>query len=189
MLLSGCAVLSFGLYNIHSFSDITEGGVLGLTLLIQHLFQISPAVSGLILNAMCYFIGWRVLGGGFVINSAVAGVAFSAFYALFEKLGPVYPKIAGHPLAAAVIGAVFVGIGAGTCVCANGAPTGDDALAMSISKKVKVRIEVVYLVSDVAVLALSLIYIQPSRIMYSLLSVVISGQIIGLIQKPRKQKQ
>ena len=34
--LSGSGVLAFGLYNIHSLSGVTEGGALGLTLLLQH---------------------------------------------------------------------------------------------------------------------------------------------------------
>ena len=41
-LMLGTAVLSFGLYNVHSQSDITEGGVLGLQLLIQNWFGVSP---------------------------------------------------------------------------------------------------------------------------------------------------
>ena len=32
--LLGSAILAFGLYNVHSFSGVTEGGVLGLTLLL-----------------------------------------------------------------------------------------------------------------------------------------------------------
>ena len=33
MLVLGAAILAFGLYNVHSQSHITEGGVLGMTLL------------------------------------------------------------------------------------------------------------------------------------------------------------
>ena len=33
MALLGSAILAFGLYNVHAFSGVTEGGVLGLTLL------------------------------------------------------------------------------------------------------------------------------------------------------------
>ncbi len=40
-----------------------------------------------------------------------------------------------------------------------------------------------YLISDLSVLALSLSYIPLSRIVYSLLTVVLSGQIIGQMQK------
>ena len=74
--LLGSAVLAFGLYNIHSFSGVTEGGVLGLTLLLHHWFGISPSVSGFILNAACYIIGFKVLGKQFIAYSAIAGGGF-----------------------------------------------------------------------------------------------------------------
>ena len=34
-MLLGAAVLSFGLFNVHSQSKITEGGILGLTLFLH----------------------------------------------------------------------------------------------------------------------------------------------------------
>ena len=39
----GGAVLAFGVYEIHSISGVTEGGALGLTLLLDHWLGISPA--------------------------------------------------------------------------------------------------------------------------------------------------
>lgn len=42
----GSAFLAFGLYNVHALSGVTEGGVLGLTLLLDRWFSISPSVSG-----------------------------------------------------------------------------------------------------------------------------------------------
>ena len=143
----GSAFLAFGLYNVHALSGVTEGGVLGLTLLLDHWFSISPAVSGAILNVLCYAMGWKLLG------------------------------------------AVLVGTGAGVCVRAGGAPGGDDALAMSVSHVTGWGVERVYLLSDLLVLLLSLTYIPARRIGFSLLTVILSGQIIGLIQKiPRKKE-
>ena len=183
--LIGSAILAFGLFNVHSFSGVTEGGVLGLTLFLHHWLDISPAVSGLVLNALCYLIGWRTLGRDFILYSAVAGGGFSVFYAVFEFLGPVYPGIDAYPLVAALAGAVFVGVGVGLSVRAGGAPGGDDALGMSVSKITGVGIQWVYLVSDLSVLALSLTYIPLSRIFYSLITVVISGQLVGFVQNFR----
>lgn len=180
--LIGSAILAFGLFNVHSFSNVTEGGVLGLTLFLHHWLDISPAISGLILNALCYLIGWRTLGKDFLLYSAIAGGGFSVFYWISELFGPIYPEIGAHPLMAAVIGAIFVGIGVGLSVRAGGAPGGDDALGMSVSKLTGVGIQWVYLVSDLSVLALSLTYIPFSRIIYSLITVVISGQLIGFVQ-------
>lgn len=180
-LVLGSGILAFGLFNVHSLSGVTEGGTLGLTLLLDHWFNISPALSSLILNAICYFIGWHTLGKNFIGYSAVCCVSFSAFYWIFQLVGPVYPAISDHRLLASVVGALFVGFGVGLCVRFGGAPCGDDALAMSISHKAKINVKWVYLVSDVTVLLLSLTYIPIEDILYSLLTVVLSGQIIGLV--------
>ncbi len=179
----GNLVLAFGLYNVHAVSGISEGGVLGLMLLFQHHFAISPALSGLILDVLCYGLGYLVLGKGFIGYSLLSAVSFSAFYAVCELFPPLFPGIADHPLLAAVIGAVFVGIGAGLNVSAGAATGGDDALAMSLSKVFHVSIALVYLISDLAVLALSLTYIPLEKIGYSLISVILSGQIIAIIQQ------
>ena len=174
---------AFGMYNIHALSGVTEGGVLGLTLLLDHWFRISPAISGFVLNAACYLIGWRTLGKDFIAYSLIAAAGFSVGYGICEQFPPLWPEIAGFPLLAAVLGALFIGIGAGICVRVGGATTGDDALAMSLSHVLKTPIERIYLVSDLTVLGLSLSYIPFQRIAYSLLTVILSGQIIGIIQK------
>ena len=182
MCLIGSAILSFGLYNIHALSGVTEGGILGMTLLLHYWFNISPAVSGFVMNAVCYLIGWKSLGKNFVAYSIVAGGGFSVFYAFFEKFPPLWPQLANMPLAASLLGAVFVGVGIGLCVRAGGAPGGDDALAMVISKATKSDIRWAYLASDLIVLLLSLTYLDFIRIALSLLTVILSGQIIGIMQ-------
>ncbi len=177
------AFQAFGMYHVHALSGVTEGGVLGATLLLEHWLSLSPAISGFVLNGLCFFLGWRTLGRTFLAYSAIAAAGFSVGYGIFEQFPPIYPAIGEYPLAAAIIGALFIGIGAGICVRAGGATSGDDALAMSLSKIWKIPIERIYLISDLTVLALSLSYIPPRRIVYSLLTVVLSGQIIGWIQK------
>ena len=179
----GGGILAFGLYQVHSLSGVTEGGALGLTLLLEHWFGVSPAASALVINFICYAVGIRTLGRRFLIFSAIAGGSFSVWYAFFERFPRLWPELARMPLVAAVIGAVFVGVGVGLCVRAGGAPTGDDALAMSISDRFSVPIERVYLITDLTVLALSLSYLPLGRIACSLLTVTLSGKIIGVIQR------
>ena len=189
MIVLGSAILAFGLYNVHSISGVTEGGVLGLTLLLEHWFGISPSISGLVLNGACYVLGLTLLGKEFILYSIIAGGGFSLFYAIFERFPPLWPQIAQMPLAAAIAGAAFVGVGVGLCIRANAAPTGADSLALSLSHHFKIGIQWVYLLGDLIVLALSLTYIPFSKIIYSLLTVVLSGQLIGLIQKVGKPKK
>ena len=187
--LLGSFILAFGLYHVHSISGVTEGGVLGATLLLEHWTGISPALTGGVMNVLCYVLGWKLLGKEFIAYSALATVGFSGMYKICEQFPHLWPGLADMPLVAALVGALFVGVGAGLCVRIGGAPSGDDALAMSISHATGWKIQWVYLLSDLIVLVMSLSYIPVRRIGYSLFTVLLSGQVIGFIQnfgKPRE---
>ena len=72
LIALGMAITTFGLFNIHRRVDVTEGGVLGMVLLLDHHFGIPPWLLTAVLDAACYFLGWRALGTKFLIRSGVA---------------------------------------------------------------------------------------------------------------------
>lgn len=183
ILLLGVAILAFGLFNVHSQSNITEGGVLGMTLLLKHWTGISPGITGICLDSLCYFIGFKLLGKEFLKNALVASAGFSFFYNVFERIGYIIPDLSSMPLVAAIIGGLFVGFGVGLVVKMGGASGGDDALALIIAKLSKCNISKAYLVTDLTVLLLSLTYIPVQNIFYSLITVTLSSFIIGHIHK------
>ena len=188
--LLGSAILAFGLYHVHAFSGVTEGGQLGLVLLLQHWLHISPAISTAVINVICYWIGWKMLGKRFIIRSAVATVGFSLIYWFIQQFPPLWPNLADYPLVAALVGALFVGVGCGLCVRSGGAACGDDGLAMSISDHFHIKIEYVYFIFDFVILTASLSYIPLGRILYSLITVMISSKLVGLVQRfqfPKKE--
>lgn len=186
LLVLGTGILSFGLFNIHSQSRITEGGVLGMILLLQHWFRISPSISGVVLDFTCYFIGWRMLGNNFLKNAVFSTMSFSLWYRVWEHMGYMIPDLSPAPLVAAVCGALFVGIGVGIVVREGGAAGGDDALALVISKRTGWRISQAYLITDLTVLGLSLTYIPFSKIVFSLMSVTISSYLVDKVQNYKK---
>lgn len=183
LVLVGNFILAVGISNIHAYSGVTEGGAIGLTLLLYHWFGISPAISSFIIDSGCFVLGRHVLGRSFLAYSAIAIVSYSLFYALIEPFAPLWPSILSSPLMCALIGAVFIGVGAGMSVLGGGAAAGDDALAMSLSKHFNFGIQYAYLGTDLIVLLMSLSYIPLHKIAYSLLTVILSGQIIGWIQR------
>ena len=188
LALIGALIQALGLCNIHAFANVTEGGVLGATLLIGHWFAVSPALSALALNVLCYGFGWKTLGKDFLIYSAICSIAYSIFYALLAPFAPLWPGLITSPFWSAIVGALFIGVGAGLGVRAGGATCGDDALAMALSRLTGIDIQWIYLVSDGLVLLLSITYIPLAKIGWSLLTVVLSGQIIGWIQKIKVKK-
>ncbi len=181
-ILVGAAICTFGIHNVHQQVGITEGGVIGGMLLLEHWLRISPAYITPVLDIACYLLALKYLGAGFIRTSILSTLSVSLFYKLWEQFPPMLPDLSGHPLVAAVLGALFVGIGVGIIVRQGGSSGGDDALALVISKVSKCRLSFAYLFTDLTVLVLSLSYIPVSRIAFSLVTVTISSFLIDKAQ-------
>ena len=50
LIIIGATILSFGSYNFNYQNNVTEGGVLGLLLLLQHVFNISPSITSEVID-------------------------------------------------------------------------------------------------------------------------------------------
>ncbi len=191
-LCLGTMILAFGMFNIHNRTHITEGGILGLTLFIQHWTGITPGISGIVLDSICYLMGFKLLGKSFLVFAACSSVFFSMWYNLFSFLGYMLPDLSAQPLLAALVGGIFVGVGVGLIVRAGGASGGDDALALILHKKTPLKLSQAYFLTDFIVLMLSLSYIPIQKIACSLLTVTLSSFLIEKIHSfhlPKKKSQ
>ena len=183
IIMLGAGICSFGIHNIHQRTNITEGGVIGLMLLIEHWLHISPAYITPILDLACYLTAFKYLGVSFIVISIISTFFVSSFYKLWELFPFMLPDLSSKPLLAAILGGIFVGVGVGLIVRQGGSSGGDDALALSISEAFKWKLSRAYLFTDVTVLILSLSYIPISRIVYSLITVTISSNLIDWIKE------
>ncbi len=181
-IILGAMICSFGIHNIHQRTNITEGGVIGMMLLIDHWLHLSPAYITPVLDASCYLLAFKILGGNFIKMSLISTSCISLFYKLWEQFPPMLPDLSGHPLIAAVLGGLFVGVGVGLIVRQGGSSGGDDALALVIAHLTHWRLSRSYLFTDLTVLALSLSYIPVRRIAFSLVTVTISSYLIDWIK-------
>ena len=182
LIMLGAMIATFGIHNIHQRTGITEGGVIGLMLLLEQWLGASPAFLTPVLDLSCYLLAFKYLGGRFIKISVVSTLSVSLFYKLWEQLPFLLPDLSAHPLAAAVLGAVFVGVGVGLIVRQGGSSGGDDALALTISKVTRWRLARCYLFTDLVVLVLSLSYIPFRRIAFSLITVTLSSWLIDRVQ-------
>lgn len=179
----GAGICSFGIFNIHQRTNITEGGVIGLMLLIEYWLHISPAYITPILDLTCYLTAYKYLGASFIVMSIISTFFVSSFYKIWELFPFMLPDLSSKPFLAAILGGIFVGVGVGLIVRQGGSSGGDDALALSISEAFKWKLSRAYLFTDVTVLILSLSYIPISRIVYSLITVTISSNLIDWIKE------
>lgn len=175
----GSAMIAFAMINIHEPSKITEGGILGLGLLLKNLFGIPQAVSSPILDILTYGFALTVIGKQFLKTSLVSSVFYAFFLWIFNGVGPVIRNLYNMPFLAALIGGLFIGIGASLVIMQGGASGGDDALAMAVSHKSGIKLSWVFFGMDFVILTLSLTYIPFGRLIWSFLTTCVSSVVIG----------
>lgn len=179
LILIGSTILAFGVYNFYYLNSITEGGVLGIILLLKNIFGFDVSIAGAILDIALLIMGFKMFGKKFFVYSVGASVGFSVLYDIFETVGPLVPQMG--MFTSAVLGGLSVGIGCGIMMRVGCASGGDDALAMIISKVTSLKLSTVYLITDGIVLLLSVSYIPAVQLVYSIVAVLISGKTIDFI--------
>lgn len=176
-ILLGSAVLAFGISQIHSRTIISEGGELGMELLLYHWFSLSPAFTSILFDVFFYSLAFFRYGKGYFKRAIFATVCYSGFYYLMEGKR-LFIDLSSSLLLSAIIGALFVGIGCGLVISAGGACGSDDVITRLLSDHFSLSIGKSYILSDAFVLVLSISYIPLWAICFSLLSCTLSSALI-----------
>ena len=173
LIIIGATILSFGSYNFNYQNNVTEGGVLGLLLLLQHVFNISPSITSVVIDFSLFTIGSKFFGKKFLLYSILSTITFSSTYKIWEKIGFLVPSFTNNMLIASILAGIGVGVGVG----------GDDVIALLGNKLLKLKVNHVYLATDAIVLLMSLVYLDIKQVFFSIIAVTISGKIISIIYK------
>lgn len=181
LIVLGSCILAFGSFNFNYQNGVTEGGVLGLLLLIKNIFDISPSVTALIIDLSLFALGAKFFGKQFLVLSIFASLSFSSWYKMWESIGFIVPNLSNNMLLASILAGIGVGIGIGIIVRAGGAAGGDDVIALVGTKLTSLKVNHIYMITDFIVLILSLSYLSFKQILFSLIAVTISGKIISIM--------
>jgi uncharacterized membrane-anchored protein YitT (DUF2179 family) len=183
LIIIGASILSFGSYNFNYQNNVTEGGVLGLLLLMQQIFNISPSITSVIIDFSLFAIGTKFFGKRFLLYSVLSTITFSTTYKIWESVGFLIPSFTNNMLIASILAGIGVGVGVGLVVRGGGASGGDDVIALLGNKLLKLKVNHVYLATDSIVLFMSLVYLDIKQVFFSIIAVTISGKIISIIYK------
>lgn len=182
LIVLGSFLLAFGITCIHEPAKITEGGILGLILILKNQFGFTPALVAIGLNVLSYLLAYRLIGKKFILISAVSVIPFSFFLWLFRWLPLELSWLASHPLLASISAGLIVGLGVGLVIQQGGSTGGDDALAFSLTKVTGLGLGWTYFLCDLVILGLSLTYLPIRQIGYSVLTVAVSSVTVDRIK-------
>ena len=126
----GVLCAGFGLKGFLMPNDFIDGGVMGISLLINTKSDIPLALLIILINVPFILLGWHQIGKGFSLKSVVA----ISLLAIAVVIIP-YPIVTDDRLLVAVFGGFFLGAGIGFTIRGGAVIDGTEILAIFLSRK------------------------------------------------------
>ena len=128
----GSFIYSMGVYTFAKMYNFTIGGVAGIALILNHLWDLPIGLFTLILNIPLILISLKVVGKEFLIKTMVA-IGISAVFT--DIVFPLTPAYSGEPLLAALFSGLGIGSGMAFFYLRGASSGGMDFLIMTIKVK------------------------------------------------------
>ncbi|MBD5168918.1 MAG: YitT family protein [Oscillibacter sp.] len=183
MLVIGAMIAAFSIEEFLVPCTILDGGIVGISIMINNLSGIPLGIMTLALNIPFLLIGMRKLGTKFILKSAVAMVTFSS---ALEIIAP-FSDITHENLLAVCFGGVFLGVGVGFVIRAGGCLDGTETVAIFLNKKFNLPVGQTVLFFNVVIYTVAGFLFGFDRAMYSLLTYFITSKVIDFVEEGVEQ--
>lgn len=173
----GIIVVAVGLEFFFFPNKIASGGVAGLALVFQDIFNLDTGPVMFVCNAILFVIGFILIGGSFGVKSIYAGMGVSVILSVIEKLG-LARAVTTNLMLATFFGSAVLAIGS-AIVFSQGSSTGGTSITAKIlSKYFYMDIGKGLLISDSVVILLAMYTFGIEIGLYGLLSVYLTSSLI-----------
>ncbi|GED17171.1 YitT family protein [Aneurinibacillus migulanus] len=177
LIIIGSFIFSTGINYFAIPHELGEGGVTGITMDLYYLFQWSPGVTNLLLNAVLLVIGYKLLDKWVTYYTIISIACTSFFLHVTEGMG----EVLGETILGTIFAGVFIGIGVGLILRTGGTTGGSAILARLTNKYFGWSISYSLLLFDSAVVFGSYFIIGAEKVMYTIVSLYIATKIIDYI--------
>ncbi|WP_456363977.1 YitT family protein [Priestia aryabhattai] len=173
----GALIYSFGLETFLVPNDIIDGGIVGVSMMLDALTPVSLGVFLVILNLPFLYLGYKQIGKTFSYQS-LYGIALTAiFTTLLHHVNP----LTKDPFLAAIFGGVIMGIGIGIVLKNNGSLDGSEIVALLISSKSAFSVGQVVMIINLFILGCAGIVFDLNSALYSLIAYFIAFKMIDIV--------
>nr|WP_277398277.1 YitT family protein [Neobacillus citreus] len=174
----GALIFAIGVNYFTIPNHLSEGGILGITIVAHYLFGWSPGVVNFVLNAVLILVGYKFFEKRAFVYTLISLAACSGFLFLTEDIGR---KLTEDTLLASLFAGLLVGAGLGFIFRAGGTSGGTTILARLANQFFGWSIGKAMLIIDIVVVAGSIFIIGLEKAMFTLLIVYVGAKAIDFI--------
>lgn len=179
LITIGSALAAFSLETILVPNSILDGGVNGISIILNLLFNWNLSLLIIIINIPFLYIGFKNLGLKFLVKAIYSIIVFSLLLEVFSNINPVVDEL----LLAAIYGSLVLGLGVGLIIRSGGCLDGTESLGIVISKSTSLSVGQFVLICNVVIFSVAGIFFGIDRALYSLLSYFITSKVIDEVSE------
>ena len=164
-------------YNIFVLSSNIVYGAGGIGVILKKIYHIDPSITILIVSSILLILSFILLGKDKTSHTIVGTFMYPIFIKLTEFI-PKYIDLGNlEPVVIVIFGAVITGIGLGLVFKAGFTTGGTDILNQVFSKYFKLTLGKSMIITDGAIMSLSLFVFGFEVFIYSIISLYIISYI------------
>jgi uncharacterized membrane-anchored protein YitT (DUF2179 family) len=183
-LVKDCTFITFGIISagmgLKGFllsSHFIDGGVTGISMLFAQLFGWPLSVLLLAINLPFLALGYRQVGRGFAIRSALAMAGLALCLAVVP-----FPDVTPDPLLTAIFGGLFIGAGIGLAMRGGAVLDGTEIAALLVSNRTPLlKVSDVILLLNIVIFTVAAAALGVNRALYSILTYVAASKALDFI--------
>ncbi|MGZ8549372.1 MAG: YitT family protein [Chitinophagaceae bacterium] len=172
----GVLSAGFGLKGFLMPNNFIDGGVMGISLLINNKTSFPLAALIILINVPFILLGWHQIGKGFSIKSVVAITLLAIALAIIP-----YPIVTDDKLLVAVFGGFFLGAGIGFTIRGGAVIDGTEILAIFLSRKQSLTVGDFILVFNILIFSAAAYFLSVVVAMYAMLTYLAASKTVDFI--------
>lgn len=182
-LALGAAIAAFAIEEFLVPNTILDGGVIGVGIMLEHLFGIPLSLLTVLLNAPFVIYGGFKLGRSFTVKAVFSMAVFSVCVELFSG----WANATSETLLAVCFGGVLLGLGVGIVIRNGGCLDGTEAMAIILSRRTTLAVGEMVLGMNIVIYGVAGILFGLDRAMYSLLTYFITSKVLDMVESSMNQ--
>ena len=177
LIVLGVLSANMGLHGFLLSSNFIDGGVTGVSMLVSKVTGTTLSVWLPVFNLPFIALGFRQIGGGFALRSALAISGLSVAVALLP-----FPDVTHDRVLNAVFGGFFLGAGIGLAVRGGAVLDGTEIAALLISKRSHLlKVGDVILLFNVCLFLFAMTLLGVEEALYSILTYVAAARTLDFV--------
>ncbi|MBY3618980.1 YitT family protein [Acinetobacter sp. CUI P1] len=158
-------------------NEFGEGGVTGLTMITYYLYQWSPGIVSLILNALLLIVGYKFLDKTTTVYTIIA-VFFNSLFLILTKNWHI---ASDELIINAIFGGILSGVGIGMIIRVGGTTAGSTIIARILHKFLDWNVSYALLLVDLVVVFASYFIIGVQSLMFTIVMLYIATKVMDFI--------